>query len=89
MNLSSLDPLTFLLLRIELVILVLMDDEGRVLLLSDAHVVARIVLLHDVPWSRIQQNRVLVKLWQLGRTDTDQSHSVSDKKTVKISAASP
>lgn len=38
------------------------DRERRVLLLRDAHVVARVALLHDVPRARVQQDRVLVEL---------------------------
>lgn len=52
------------------------DGERRILLFRNAHVVARIALLHDVPGARIQQDGVLVKLRQLGGSNTHQSHSV-------------
>lgn len=70
--------LTLFLLRIGLIILVLVNDKGRVFFFRDAHVVAGIILLHDVPRPRVQQNRVFVELGQLSRSNANQSNTVSD-----------
>lgn len=43
--------------------LILVHHKGRVFLLGDAHVVAGVVLFHDMSRARIQQNRLLVELW--------------------------
>lgn len=61
-----------------------MHNERRVLLLGDAHVVARVVLLHDVPRSRIQQNRLFVELGQLRRSHSNQCDAISGQTEKKL-----
>lgn len=57
--------------------LILINDECGILLLGDAHVIARVILFHNVPGSWIQQNGVLVEFRQFCRTHAHQSHSIS------------
>lgn len=59
--------------------------ERRVLLLGDAHVVAGVALLHDVPGAGVQQDGVLVELGQLGGPDAHQRHAVSEERKKKWS----
>ena len=54
--------------------------ERRVLLLGDAHVVARVALLHDVSRPRVQQDGVLVELGQFCGTHSYQRDSVSKEQ---------
>lgn len=56
--------------------LILIDDERRVLLLGDAHVVAGVVLLHYVPRSGIEQYRFLVEFGQFGGSHADKSDAI-------------
>lgn len=56
------------------------DAEGGVLLFGDAHVVAGVALLHDVPGAGVEEDGVLVELGQLGRSNTDEGDSVSATK---------
>lgn len=64
-------PPTFLRRLIGALVLVLVHHKGRVLLLGDAHVVAGVILLHDVPRPGIEQYRFLVELGQLRGSHTD------------------
>lgn len=56
--------------------LILINDKCRILLLGNAHIIARVILFHDVPGSRIQQYGVLIEFRQLGRTHAHQSDTV-------------
>lgn len=56
--------------------LILINDKCRILLLGDAHIIARVILFHNVPGSWIQQYGILIELRQLGRTYAHQSNTV-------------
>jgi hypothetical protein len=71
-------------------LLLVRHRERRVLLFGDAHVVAGVALLHDVPRTRVQQDGVLVELGQLGGTHPHQGHpvpAVNGKRRVSLPEA--
>lgn len=57
--------------------LILINDKCGILLLGDAHIIARVILFHNVPRPGIQQNGILVEFRQLRRTHAHQGHSIS------------
>lgn len=63
-------------LRTQTVLLVA-QYKGWILFLGNAHVVTSVTLFHNVTWSWVQEDCVLIKFWKLRWAHTNQCHPIS------------